>query len=302
MPVLPGNGIYPTEALTYVRQTFIAQRYQNRVGRQLVNISNDTPVGAEEVKQYTIQELGEAAFETVDMTEIPNVGFSMSSGSYTPRNILLAYQYSITDLRAAELAAQNGAALRLPTQGPLAVRARMEAFIDARIFYGSVPYSMPGIFQGQAGIPVLTPVAPWTSATRDQIKGDVKRMETQVNTITNDVHSIDTLVFPLEHRDRLTSTVLSGTTSSMTIEQAIRAELPNLKRVFYSAMIGTGKPVNRAIGFNSDPSIVWCDMPMDITQHAPVYTHYNRVITIPCEARIAGVFWNEPKSAVYLDY
>jgi hypothetical protein len=287
--------------LEFVKTQTYDVKYPNLIARTLVPVDGSVPPGAETVKYSQYDQVGLAKIISTYGKDLPRADVKAKEFRSVIKSLGTAYGYTTQEVRSA-----NFGGVPLDARKAGAARRAMEEKIDALAFSGDASNGLQG-FNAITNAGVYTvpndgtgTTKTWSTKTPDQILRDLNMMVQQVIDNTYGIEVPDTILMPLNHYGRLTTTARSAT-SDTTILAFFLANSPYIKNVQpWYRLTGAGSgATDRMIAYRRSPDALSLVIPMEFTQYAPQQDGLE--FEIPCEARYGGVICYYPLSIVYGD-
>lgn len=301
------------ETATFTRQleTILTETYDvlypQYKGRLFVPVDSRVDPGAElyTYRQFDRQGKMEEISDFAD--DFPGVEIQGSETTNAIKSFGGSYQYSIQDLRRAQMAG-----LPLEARKAQAVRDVFEAGLDKIACVGNDN----GTITGLANAPNILQTTKGSQATGTgwvdgttgalvatpaEILADVNAMSRKVFETSLEVHTVDTLVLPTQAYSIIATTPQSPTFTNKTILQYILEQSPWIKTIESWARLNTAGSggVPRALCYERNARNMGLAMAQEFEQFAP--QPRNMAFVIPCHMRTGGVIVRYPKAVTYMD-
>ncbi len=292
-----------TRQLLYVKAQTYDIKYPTQKARMFIPQSHDVPTGAEQWSYWTYDSYGMAKIIANYATDFPDVDVKVFETFQKIAPLGVSYTYTVQDMRRIAMMAAMGTQRGGNIDVKRANRARMaiEQAIDDLAAVGSPDAGFEG-FINNANVPVLAaPTGNWKTATPLQIIGDLNAGWQTIMNTTQQVEIPDTWLFAPESFNVITGQPFS-TFGNMTTAKWFIENNPHINDMdqWYKLSLadadGTGP---RNVCYRRDENAVFMEIPQEFEQFAPQLEGMQ--YTVPCHARMGGVAWPYPLSALYMD-
>jgi len=283
--------------LEHIRTQTFDILFPNLRAREFIPVDNSVANTADTVTYRQWEMFGAAAIISNYADDSPRVDTLVRE--FTGRVVALSdsYAFSMQDLRNS--ASANA---QLETRKTNSARRGMEQTIDEIAAFGKASANLPG-FLNFVNVPIETlPTGTWSGATPIQILNDINFLATSVFTLTNTVHSPDTFILDVDNFELIATTVMDPVNSSNdTIMNVFLRNSPHVNNVdqWYRLNTAGVGGVPRLMMYERTPDNVMLIIPQEFEQIPPQARNFSFIIN--CHARIGGVEWHYPLSAVYTD-
>lgn len=282
--------------LDVVKAKTVDIRYPALKGLSIVPPSYDTPAGAQTVTYQSYDMVGVAKFISNYADDLPLSDIKGREYTVRVRSIGQAYQYSIDDIQAAQLAGKP-----LDQKRAAAARKANDVLVNKTIFFGSAEHNMfgllnhPNVTKAQAAASGTGSARTWASKTPDLILADLNTAYSNARKLVKDTEVLDTLLLPIDGHALISTTARSSTSDTTILEFWLKSH-PDVKRVevlneltdlAIDPATGGAGPVNAFVIMCSDPDCLQVEIPQVFTQYAP--QERNLAFVVPCLSKIAGV-------------
>lgn len=283
------SNAFVSRTLEQVRSTVYKVEYPALKMRSFVPFTSEINPGAEAFVQHWYDRTGKARVTSDYGKAGPRV--DIVAGEYTQvvRTIEVAYGLSMQEMRASQFAGIN-----LMARKAEAARDAIETEIDDIALNGDSSTGLKGLLNA-VGASTMTLGATWVSATSLQMLADLHSFARKIRVDSNSVEDPDTLVMPAGAFYKISNTRMSAD-NSRTVLQTFLEQSGNLKEVTYYDKLNTA---NKAICYKKDPSKLRFEVPMAFTQLQPQFI--GKEYVTECEARVAGLVADKPKSILIID-
>ena len=264
----------------------------------------DTSAGdwAKSVTNYSSDKHGAAGWINGNADDVPLAGTSKSKFEAPVWMAGIGYSYGLEEINHA---VQLG--INLPADDAMAARRAYEEFVDGVALTGDTGKNVTGLFNSTAVPQAAATTGTWSTATADQILGDVNDAIALVHSNTNTVAYADTLLLPYTEFNRIATKRL-GADMSMTVLDFLRQA--NL----YTAT--TGQPLlirgmrgldtagtsanKRMIAYRRSPEVLKLHIPMP-HRFLPVFQPSALRFEVPGIFRLGGLDIRLPREMAYID-
>lgn len=309
--------------LTQIYETTYDVKYADKVARTLLDVDTRINPGAESFVWRQYDKVGLAKVVDSYAEDFPNVEVQGKEFQTRLVSIGASYQYTLQDLRAAQMAG-----LPLEAKKAQIVREVMEnaiesiacvgllgspALLGAPAAQSATDYTQlfglanfPNIIAG--GTSGYTTNS-WLTATVAQIMADINGMQKAIFTQSKGVHRADTLVLGTDAYAVLATTDRSQTYTDDTLLQYVLKQSPWLKQIIYWPALDTagtlyngGSPSGagpRVLMMERKPENAQLVISQEFEQLPPQLR--NMAFRVPCHMRTGGVTVRYPLSIAYLD-
>lgn len=285
--------------LEYVFKQPFNVEYPELKARQFVPVDYSVPNGAESHTYYQFDTVGEADYVNDYSTDFPNgdvLGKKFTAGI---KGIGSSYQYTIQELRAAQMASFNYLEIKSTN-----ARRMIENKLDALVAFGDANALVGGFLKDSAGTAIGTAVTPatpaWNAAATDAeiavILADLQSLCKSVWVNTKQIHTADTLLLSTACYAKLAYTKLNQY-SDKSLLQYVQGNIAGLKSIEpWVKLDGAGTSgKDLAFAYHRDPRVLGLIISQEFEQFTP--QNRNLAFMIPCHLRSGGVVWRYPKAA-----
>lgn len=270
--------------------------YPRLMGTQIVPVSTEVNTGAESFVFYTYDKVGIFKILANYGSDLPR---SDVIGTETVRKLKSlggSFGYNIQEIRAAALVGRA-----LQSQKAIATRTAYEQAINKIAFNGNVECGLYG-FLNYPNVPISDVPndgtgsnTEWVSKTPVQILRDMNEALTEIETLTNDVHSANTLVLPTEQYGYINRTIYNEF-SSNSIMTVFKSQNEGVTVMKASELKGAGTAgVDVMFAYERDINNLALHIPQPYETFPPQTTGLE--IIVPAHARTGGVVFTYPLSA-----
>ncbi|MCP4482068.1 MAG: DUF2184 domain-containing protein [bacterium] len=266
------------------------------VHRRLIPVSYDTPAGAESISYDEIETIGKAVTGSLKTTNIPNSTVIRRSYSYSPENIMAAYEYTVDEIDSARLSGKN-----LPQARLFSAKESLLIKEKNLVMFGKANTDMYGLLNNPS-VPSLDVAdngsgsTKWKNKTPNQIIDDITNMFTTIKEETKLVEFADTLLVPVSQYNMLLKP--RSDSSDTTIMNLVLNAVPELKTIMpiYDCKGAGEDDKNIAFAYRRNPYKLEMDILLD-SQILPVqWTNF--VGKVPMRTKFGGVKFYKPLSAM----
>lgn len=281
-------------------------KYPDLMGRRLCPVSHEIGPGATVLNYKQYNRVGRAAVIKDFSDDLPEVQVMGKEFFVAFKNLGDSYGYSVDEVAAAVLAAQNGApGPSLEQRRAIAARDVIEFGIDDIIAQGDTDSGMTGMLNAPNALTYV--VAPgqtgnstaWSTKTGSEILNDLIGVSNFIVEQTNDVEKPDTVVVPVQQYGLLTKPLQTG--SPVTVAQHFLANNPYIKSIekwSRTKGIGVGG-TDRMVCYRRDSMALECHISREFEQMPPQLKNLKWMVA--CHAKTAGVAVYYPRSMAYAD-
>jgi hypothetical protein len=302
-------------SLTSVALDAIRVDYPGIVFRQLASLQDGLSPGTEDYRWDELDYRGMAKIIENYADDLPDVGAHMTSNTGKIRSLGNSFQYTKQDVRRVlEARRQGRQGVVLDVDRVVFAREVMERKKDQIAAYGDPLSKLPGIFKNP-NVTLLSASAPgtgtdkkWTGTdkTGEEILADLRRLISQVRLQSKGIHTVNTLVLPVEVVEVLSmKPLLAGNQNQITVLQQFRQmtqeqgaiNIVTWDRANTADALGTGP---RILAYENNPRNLRLVEPVDFEAEAP--QRVSLTFKVPCESRFGGIFWKRPLAGAYMDF
>ncbi len=301
-----GETMFIAKTLEHVAARTYDVMYATAKARTFMPVNNAVHNGARTFVYHQWDHIGLANWITNYATDFESVNAFVKEFDKPIYSMGTSYQYSVQDLRAAQLA-------RTPLNEKLAAAARLvvEQKIDDVAAFGDSVRGIEG-FTNHSAVSVISPVnGTWDdSTTGAEMVADLQKLAMAPEQVSKQLIVADTLVLPLDVQPFLMKPM--GAEFSSTVLDVFKRSGSTIKNIeFWHKTSGngvrdrlTGSPsagvgVKRAIAYKKDAQVLELVIPQEFEQFNP--QQVNMAFYVPCHARIGGVNVFYPFGMTYMD-
>jgi hypothetical protein len=295
-----GETAFITRQLLYIKARTFDVKYTMFRARDFLPVSHEVPPGAEQWSFWSWDLVGMAKVIANYATDFESVDVFKTEVITNIKSIGAKYAYTIQDMRKVALTGPQGGG-QLDYKRAAAARRVIEARIDDIAAVGLTEAGFTGLINN-ASVPVMSaPVGNWATATAADMIGDLNAAFSKVITQSNGVEVADTAILPLSEFAIFSQTPYSALVPDMAMYLFLKNN-PYCKNIDQWSKLtnqnagGTG---GRNVIYRRDENALTLEIPQEFEQFAPQLEGMQ--YEIPCHARIGGVVFYYPLSAVYMD-
>ena len=295
-----GETAFITRQLLYIKARTFDVKYTMFRARDFIPVSHEVPPGAEQWSFWSWDLAGMAKVIANYATDFEGVDVNKTEVVTNIKSLGASYAYTIQDLRKVAMTAPQGGG-QLDYKRAAAARRMIEARIDDIAAVGLTDVGFTGIINNPS-VPVLAaPVGTWSTATAADMIGDMNYAVTTTITQSNGVEIPDTALLPIFEFSTFAQTPYSSLVPDMAMYLFLKNN-PFIKNIDQWSKLtdqnagGTG---GRIIVYRRDENALTLEIPQEFEQFAPQLEGME--YTVPCHARIGGVVFYYPLSAVVMD-
>ena len=299
-------SVFFARELDHVKAQSYDVEYPELTALQLFPQSSEADAGAETIVYYTYDKQGLAKVIDNYSTDLPRADVTGKPSYAKIKSLGASYGYSVQEMRASRLAGKS-----LDVRKSESARYQIDRLTNKIAWAGDDESGLMGVLSKGQNIPMYT-ILPnasaktsWLEKDADEILMDVNGMQKQVAKTTKNVERPDTLCVPSDVYMDISTRRIPDTTT--TVKDFLLEHAPYLKDIVPAAELDAdstetnpyagdedGKGV--AFLFKNDPRKLALENPMPFYQY-PVQPK-DLEVTVPCEARTAGVIVYYPMSAL----
>lgn len=288
-----GETALLTQQLEAMMTELFDTEYPELKSRRFFPVDNSQPTGARTVAYRQYDKAGKAKVIANYGDDIPLVNVQGRKHITPIVGLAAGYEISIQDLRAAAMAG-------VPLDSMLADTARIaiEQGIDELAATGDADAGITG-FLNHASIPIVPAVTgTWSTATADEIIGDVEELWQSIVIATKQIHMPNTLLLdPVSWKH--TNKRVPDT--EMTVRKYLMANLENLQGIDQWHLLQTAgaASASRIMAYQKAPRTGRIQIPQEFESFPP--QERNLSYQVPCHARCGGAMVPFPKAFAYMD-
>lgn len=274
--------------------------YPEYTAQQIIPVSLDAGPAAESITYRQFDRVGLMKLIASYADDLPRSDVYGKEFTSTVKSLGGSYGYSVQEIRSAAATGRP-----LAQRKANAARQAWEQIVNQYGWFGDGSATYGGLtgLLYNSNIPSNpAPTGTWSTATPDQIIGDVNYAINTVRTITKGVEMVDTLVLPIAQYSLIASTPRSST-SDTTILEFLRRVHPRVN--FWDGGInelaalnpkpsGGAGPTDVILAFRRSADKLTLEIPQPFEQF-PVQER-NLEYVIPTHGRLGGVIVYYPLS------
>lgn len=303
-------------SLTAVALEAIRYDYPELVFRRLASPQTGLTPGTETYRWDELDYRGMAKIIENYADDLPDVSAYIKTNTGVIRSIGDSFQFTKQDMRRVlESRRQGRQSETLDVERVAYAREVMERKKDQIAAYGDTLSGLPGILKN-TNITLLTAATPasgtskrWTGGHKNgtEILKDLRMLASSVRTQSKGIHTINTLVMPIEELEAISVMPLIATSENQitVLQQFLQSqaamgrpvEIITWNRASTADAAGTGP---RVLAYERSPRNLALVEPVDFEVEAP--QRVSLTYKFPCESRYGGIYWKRPLAAVYLDF
>jgi hypothetical protein len=270
---------------------------------RLVPISFDAGPGAETITYRQYDSVGVMKIIANYADDLPRADVTGKEFTSKVKSLGGSYGYNVQEIRAARMAGKP-----LEQRRANAVRMANDQAINRIAWFADGSAAWGGLY-GLLFAPNVTKAAAvvgtWSSATADQIIGDVNALINNIRTLTKGVENADTVILPIAQYAKIASTPRSST-SDTTILEFLRRVHPGV--TFEDANeLATVTPnprtgltsANCMVAYRRSPDKLTLETPQAFEQFPA--QERNLEFVVPCHSRVGGIVIYYPLSIAIVD-
>lgn len=295
-----GETAFIARQLLYIKARTFDVKYTMFRARDFIPVSHEVPPGAEQWSFWSWDLVGMAKIIANYASDFTSVDVFKTEVKTNIKSIGASYSYTIQDMRAVAMTAPQGGG-QLDYKRAAAARRAIEARIDDIAAVGLTEAGFTGLINN-ASVPInAAPVGTWATATAADMIGDMNSAVTKVITQSNGVEIPDTAILPISEFAIFSQTPYSALVPDMAMYLFLKNNpyIKNLDQWSKLANQNAGGTGGRIVVYRRDENALTLEIPQEFEQFAPQLEGME--YTIPCHARIGGVVFYYPLSAVYMD-
>lgn len=295
-----GETAFIARQLLYIKARAFDVKYTEFRARDFIPVSHEVPPGAEQWSFWSWDLVGMAKVIVNYATDFESVDVFKNEVTTNIKSLGAKYGYTIQDMRKLSMTGPQGGG-QLDYKRAAAARRAIEARIDDIAAVGLASVGFTGLINN-ANVPVVAaPTGLWATATAAAMIADCNSAVTKCITQSNGVEIPDTGILPILEFAVFSQTPFSNVVPDMAMFLFLKnnpyiKNLDQWSKLTNQNAAGTG---GRCIFYRRDENALTLEIPQEFEQFAPQIDGMN--YDIPCHARIGGVVFYYPLSAVYLD-
>jgi hypothetical protein len=294
------SALFLRSAEHIMAQTYDVEYPENRA-LMYIPVNSEAGPGAEVITYRQFDSVGMALVVNSYAKDFPRVDVRGKEFSQKVHSLGNSYGYNVQEIRRADMEGVPLDAMR----GASAKEAHMQKQNRIAMF-GDNDTGMKGLIYHPNVTKSAAVTGTWSSASSDQILGDVQELINAVRVLTKDVEYIDTVLLPLASYSKLATKPYSTTVPTFLLTILKEGNpgvsfygMHELGALAVNPRTGGAGPVNAMIGYRRDPRKLFLATPVPFEQFAPQAE--NMDWTIPCHSRFAGLIVPKPLSIHVVD-
>lgn len=295
-----GETAFITRQLLYIKARTFDVKYTMFRARDFLPVSHEVPSGAQTWSFWSWDLVGMAKVIANYATDFESVDVFKTEVVSNIKSIGAKYSYTIQDMRAVAMTGPQGGG-QLDYKRAAAARRVIEARIDDIAAVGLSDAGFTGLINN-ASVPVMAaPVGSWATATAADMIGDMNAGTGKVITQSNGVEIPDTAILPINEFTIFSQTPYSALVPDMAMYLFLKNNpyIKNLDQWSKLTNQNAGGTGGRIVFYRRDENALTLEIPQEFEQFAPQLEGMQ--YEIPCHARVGGVVFYYPLSAVYMD-
>ncbi len=276
-------------------------RYADIQYPTLIPVDTSAHPFAKTVTYFSADKVGEAGWLNANADDIPKADVEWTQYESSVFSAGIGYGYGWEEINQAQMLG-----IGLTNDKATAARRAAEEMIDRIALEGDTIKGFEGLFDHSAVTASGATTGDWSTATADQILGDVNDGLTNVQSQTNNVVMADTLILPYVEFNRIASMRLGDT--AMTVLEFLRAnnvytattgsplEIRAARKLDTAGVSATA----RLIAYRRSPEVLKLHMPMP-HRFFPVWQSGPLRWDIPGVFRLGGLDIRLPSEISYID-
>lgn len=176
----------------------------------LIPVDYSAPEWTPTIVYTSMDVVGRAKWIADRSSDIPVVGVGMEEAQTTIHMAGIGYDYGLEEVMRAQ-----SLGMSLPSEKAQTARLVYERTVDNILFTGDDEKGWKGLINSAAVTAISAATGDWDTATEDEMLGDVNEVLTGIWTATNEIAMGDTLLLPTTKFQKLASTRLGDTGSTV---------------------------------------------------------------------------------------
>lgn len=302
------DAYYVARQLEFIRAGVQAADFPALKSSRLVPMDTSPDGGMEVYTARYSKQTGRARVSRSMAGPVPNVDVVVEEKMFYFQSILLAYSYTLGEVRASLATGRS-----LPTDRAMRCREQVQREVDQIALIGHLEGGLKGLLNQTTGadavdtysIPDGGSGTSWLLKTPAQVLEDWHKSVSQVITSTLGIEEPDTSVLPLSRFEHV-STKAIGDGTIDTILTAFKRNNAHIKTVESTPYLEAGTAgvtaaaaTTRMVHYQKSPLKVAMIIPIPFEQLSPDVTSTETVVK--CHAKTAGVIVHRPRSMIYAD-
>lgn len=297
-------SIFFARELDYIKAKSYDKIYPEFTALKTFPITHEVPEGAETTTYYSYEKTGFAKIISDYATDLPRADVKGRPSTAMIKSVGASYGYSIQEMRASRMAGKS-----LDTRKAEAARYSVDRLMNKIAWMGDAENNLVGVLSTGNNVPLYTlstvtvdgeQYTDFKHKTAAQILDDINNMFAYQAEITSDIERADTLMLPSSVYIDISTRQIPNT--GYTVKKFLLENAPYLKDIVPAPELeGKNKECNPfgknvMFMFTNSSDKFSLEIPLDFYQY-PLQPE-NLEVKIPCEARIAGIIWYYPMSAL----
>jgi len=287
--------------LVYVSRDVQVVLYEKLRASEFIPVKTEVPRGADTWVYRQNDYRGEADIQgSLSTDDAPTADVATEEYPFPTSHVTAAYRYTIDELEAAAFAG-----VQLQRDKANAAAEIIARGLDKLMRIGHAPLGLTGFFNNP-NVPVITLTnGEWLTATADEIVSDLDQCESAIISNTRDVHTASKLLLPTAYEGRV-QTLPRNTNTDTTVGPWFIKNGRMIKSIerWMALDDATGADVGAAdppqgILYEPDPALVFAEIPVPYEELPPQARNFGWVV--PCRAKFAGVVFQKPLAAAYIE-
>lgn len=295
-----GNAIF-AEKLQSARVQSYDQRFPELLGRTFVPIDNSEDPGVETIAVESYTTAGSFKLISAYADDLPRSDVLAEKTFVEVRDLGGSYGYNIKEVRNSVFAGKP-----LPPMKAAAARRSYEQAVDVLIALGDTKSGLYGLLT-QPNVTAVTLAAgagvganvTWATKTAAEKYADLVFIRRQVQSVTNGIEDINTIIMPPDQYAMLEDEAYSENSDSSILDM-FREKNPGVDVFKWHRAKGAGSGgTDRIVAYRKDPNYIRCVIPLEMEELEPEQRNLETLIN--AWSRFGGVICNFPLSMAYAD-
>jgi hypothetical protein len=275
--------------------------YPEYKAQSLIPAGDGVDPAADTIVYEQYSEVGIAQLLASYANDVPRADVRGKQFRSPIKPLAASYAYDLQEIRAAQMAGKP-----LVQKRANAARRAIDYKQNLIAFFGDTATGIPGLLTNQNIQEYVVPADGtgssklWSTKTPDQIIRDLNGMAAQIFSVTKGVHQADTLILPLASYTKISSTMMSST-STDTILSFFKKTNPMIANIeWLNELVGAGAGgTNRMMAFQKSQDVMSLEIPQPFEQ-LPVQEKGFEFITY-CHQRTGGTIVYYPLAVIFAD-
>lgn len=285
----------------HVEAAVYQMRYADIQYPNLIPVDTSAHPFAKTVTFFSADKAGVADWINGNADDIPKADTEYSQYESSVFTAGIGYGYGWEEINQAQMLG-----IGLTTDKANAARRAAEEMVDRVALEGDTTKGFEGLFDHSAVTATGATTGDWSTATADEILGDVNDGLTNVQSATNNVVMADTLILPYSKFNLVASKRLGDT--AMTVLEFLRANNVYTAVTGAPLMIRAARKLDtagvsataRMIAYRRSPEVLKLHMPMP-HRFLPVWQSGPLRWDVPGVMRLGGLDIRLPSEISYID-